>query len=407
MLPDHLPRLRIQGPNRSVSLVIRHIDIRNTADVPVPRRILWITLQIPALVLPYRQVKQAGEWIVRGRIPVRSPLHSWPDHIPFHRGGAVRQPHRTPLRINLFRPRLFGERFPQQELARFTVQNVVETSAMRPVDQLPGFPLPVAVHQHRNLHRVPVVGVMRHKLVMPFQLAGIHVEGDCGIGVQVVAFPNIGVPVRRRVSNAPNQQIELRIKGTRHPGRSAALFPGIRMGAGCWPCFMTFFSRARDGIEPPPPLTGLNVVGVQEAAHPVLAAGYTCDHYVLDDERRAGYRVPGLAVGYFHVPQHGTGLRIQGYQVGVHCPDEDTVPQHGHAAIHRIATHVVRRQAPLVMPVGSPRGRIKGEYVRRWFGNVHNAVHHNRCCFNSMAGGHLLDPGDFQVRYILAVDLVQ
>ena len=93
--------------------------------------------------------------------------------------------------------------------------------------------------------------------------------------------------------------------------------------------------------------------------------------------------------------------------MGVHCPDEDTVPQHGHAAIHRIATHVVRRQAPLVMPVGSPRGRIKGEYVRRWFGNVHNAVHHNRCCFNSMAGGHLLDPGDFQVRYILAVDLVQ
>jgi len=145
-----------------------------------------------------------------------------------------------------------------------------------------------------------------------------------------------------------------------------------------------------------------------ESPDPVFAARDAGDHHVLHDERRARDAVAGVRVGHRDVPEHGAGFRAQRHQMCVHGAEEHAVAQHGHAAIDGIAADIdLRRQRAFVMPERPARRRIEREHVRRRLAHVHHAVHHDRRGFNPVAGGHLVDPRDFQIGHVLPGDLVE
>ena len=245
---------------------------------------------------------------------------------------------------------------------------------------------------------------MRHELEVPLQRAGVGVERDGGIGVQVVARAHIGVPIRRGIPDAPDDEVQLGVIGSGDPGGTAALLPGV----GSTPRLVTFFARAGNGVESPAALPGGDIVGVKEAADAVFAACDPGDHHVLDDQRRAGDRVAGLAVGNRHVPQHGARLRAQRDQVRIHGAEKHAIAKHRHAAVDRIATDVdFGRKAAFVVPVGAAGGGIESEHVRGRLADVHDAIDHDRCGLDAVTGRHLVYPGDFQTARILAIDLVQ
>ena len=98
---------------------------------------------------------------------------------------------------------------------------------MRPVHQLCRFALPIGIHQHRDLRRIPIVHIVRDHLEMPLQLACIRIEGDRRIGIEIVTLADIAVPVGRRIASAPDDHVLFGVECARHPGGSAAALPGI------------------------------------------------------------------------------------------------------------------------------------------------------------------------------------
>ena len=83
------------------------------------------------------------------------------------------------------------------------------------------------VDQHRDLHRVVVVDVVRRELVVPSKRARVGVERDHRGGVEVVARPLRAGVIGTDIAHAPVGEIELRIVGAGQPDRSAAVLPGL------------------------------------------------------------------------------------------------------------------------------------------------------------------------------------
>src|SRR5207247_11259348 len=94
---------------------------------------------------------------------------------------------------------------------------------------------PPAAHAHNlpSLHDalpISVVNIVRDELEVPFQLSRIRIEGDRTIRIEVVPLSDVAVPIRRRVSGTPDDQILFGIdrKSTRlnssHEWSSYAVF---------------------------------------------------------------------------------------------------------------------------------------------------------------------------------------
>ena len=110
--------------------------------------------------------------------------------------GFPWHPHRPALFIESTHPVHFGERLPHQELPGVTIQRVHQSIAIGPQHDLHVGAVPIHVDQDRHLHRVVVVGVIGGELEVPAQFAGVGIERDDRVGVEIVARPLLVVPVR-------------------------------------------------------------------------------------------------------------------------------------------------------------------------------------------------------------------
>ena len=76
----------------------------------------------------------------------------------------------------------------------------------------------IHVDQHGGFGRVPIVEIVRGELIVPLQFAGGWVEGQNGIGIEVVAPALIAVEIGTRVADRPEQRARFRIVGAGQPG---------------------------------------------------------------------------------------------------------------------------------------------------------------------------------------------
>src|SRR4051812_34040091 len=120
---------------------------------------------------------------------------------------------------------------------------------------------------------------------MPFELAGVRIDGDDGGAVQVVSNAVVAVIVRTGVAGAPHGEVRLGVIGTGNPdGSSAVQVRVIRFAVLAEPGFVSLVTGSGNRVEAPDLLTGVHVEGSEEPADTVFAARDAGDHLILDDE---------------------------------------------------------------------------------------------------------------------------
>ena len=171
---------------------------------------------------------------------------------PGRHAGRLRRLDRPAAFVESARPVHLHERRARQEPAGRAIEHVEEAVAIGPQHHLRRRAAPVHVDEHRHLHRVVVVAVVGRELVVPLQLAGVGVERDDRVGIEVVAGPLIGIPVGPRIADAPVGQVQRRIVRTGDPDRAAAVLPRVAL-----PGFVPGSPGAGNRVEPPELLAGL------------------------------------------------------------------------------------------------------------------------------------------------------
>src|SRR5579885_1028407 len=147
------------------------------------------------------------------------------------------------FRIEAAGPVHFHEWISGQELSVRAIQYIEEAVAVSPHHELAWRSAPVCVDEDGDLRGVVVVWIVRSELVEPFQLAGIGVQRDDGIGIEVVAFALRRIPVRARVSGSPEREVQCGIVRTRGPDRAASMLPVITL-----PCFVSSLAGTGNGV---------------------------------------------------------------------------------------------------------------------------------------------------------------
>ena len=261
---------------------------------------------IDARVLPRRHIEKPGLVAVRRRIPVGGALHRRPHPHTFPRRGRLWDLDGSAVLVQPLGPRHLDEVLAVQEFARNAIQHVEEAVAVGPQHQLAWLALPLSVHQHRNLHRVPVPLVVRRELEVPFQLARVGVERHHRVRVQVVAWAHVAIPVRSRISHAPIGQVQFGIVRPRDPDRPAAALPRI---AG--PRFVARFARTGNRVEAPDLVAILRVQRHDEATDAVFATGRADDDLVSQHQGGVRQGISARRVDELLGKDHRAVLGIQ------------------------------------------------------------------------------------------------
>ena len=178
---------------------------------------------------------------------------------------------------------------------------------------------------------VVVPHVVRGALVVPANLTGVDVNRDDAVGVEVVAFANTSVEVGRRVAGAHVQQIGLRVEGAGDPAVRATPCPGLALGG---PGLGAGLAGLRHRVAAPLVLAGVEVEGVEVAAHPELPAGAPDDDHVLHDQRGDRGALPGPHISVGLVPDALAGGGVEREHVGVRGDDEDLPLSYGDPTVH-------------------------------------------------------------------------
>ena len=245
------------------------------------------------------------------------------------------------------------ERVGRDELAGLPVQHVEEAVPVGLQRERRLLALDRRVHQHELVDAVVVPDVVRRRLVVPDDLAGVGVEGERAGGVEIGVLavlaavrPADPAPPGRGVAGAVVDEVELRVVGADEPGGAPARLPRLAL-----PRLVARLAGARDRVGPPDLAAGLLVVRGDRAAHAVLAPGEARHHEVLRDRGRRGDRVALLVVHDLRLPQLLARARVEGDQHGVEARHEELAVRVGDAP-------VVEAAAGGLLDVGRDLGRV-------------------------------------------------
>src|SRR6185437_11052937 len=92
--------------------------------------------------------------------------------------------------------------------------------------------------------------------IMPLDLAGVGIESQRAVGIEVVAGTVGVVPVRSRVADTPDQGVGRGIIAAGHPGRAAAAGSSVLR---VLPSVAAGLALARDGVGAPDLLLGIEI----------------------------------------------------------------------------------------------------------------------------------------------------
>ena len=195
-------------------------------------------------------------------------------------------------------PVLGGVRFGEEKFSVGAIEDVEEAVAIGVKEKFARLAVEIGVQEDGDFGGVPIVEIERSELEIPLEFAGVRVEGDDGIGIEICARAFGAVVGGSGIAGGPVKKIKLGIVGAGDPGGSAATGRGIGAGPGV----AAGFAGGGDGVEAPSALAGGNVLGVDETADAVFAAGDTDDDFVFDDERSDSEGVALGVVGGLNIP---------------------------------------------------------------------------------------------------------
>ena len=346
---------------------------------------------------------------------------------------------RVPLTRHVaLRNRLLRNR--PDRLAGDPIEHVQHPHLRRLGDRLDRLAVDDDVHQQRRRGHVVVPDVVVHDLVVPLHLAGLQVDRDKAVRIQVVARPFAAVEVTGRRFHGQIGEVRVGI------GRDAGPDAGVagRVGRPVQPGVVALLALLRDRVPFPdlaarPDVEGLHqplVVLVAGRREPFaerrpdqhLVAGHGGGGVQADFAGRQVGLDP-LAVALLHVDPAVdaerldalSGLGVERHQEvpgrDVEDPRADAVPARpvGQAAARQLTRrgHAARPFVLAVHPEQFARGGVERDHVAAVAARgVEHAVHFDRRPFQLVLGMisqivRLETPGHFHVAEVRGVDLVQ
>ncbi len=113
---------------------------------------------------------------------------------------------RAPIRTDAGGPiHPMQEGFREQQLAVGAVQHIEEPVPIRMQQQLPRLSAIFGIDQDRGLGCVAVCRIVRRELEVPFQCAGLGVEGEYAIGEEIIARAVAIVAIRPGIAGWPSR----------------------------------------------------------------------------------------------------------------------------------------------------------------------------------------------------------
>src|ERR1700687_2420924 len=235
------------------------------------------------------------------------------------RGGLKVGTNRPSVGVDSFCPVQFlRELRGREKFAVGAVENVQKAVAVRFYQEFARLPLVHGIHENGSFRGVIVKKIVGRELEIPFEFAGLGIQGEYAIGIEIIAGPRPAIEIRSWVAGSPVQRIEFGIVGAGHPGGAAAAQIGLPGPTG-----RAELAGAGYGPETPHLLTGLRIEGRDEPANAVVAAGCADENFAVHDEGSAGGAVVFVALGVRDVPEEMAGAHIQAEQMSVVRFQED------------------------------------------------------------------------------------
>ena len=258
---------------------------------PSAAHCLWQTRdgrEVNHSLLQNRDKHQVERRIKTGRPPICRTHVAGVEEKPFAVARGTGQRLGPSMRIESLGPGLLHERRGVEILPGDAIQHIVEAVAIGPENTLLGALRCSSIRQHRNLVRIPIVIVRRRELKVPDQFSGRSTKCHGGVRIQVVASSGRCVEDGLRITNAPNEKVELRIVRSRQPCGRASLAPGVT-----GPRPAARLAGLGDRHEPPSLPSTIRIVGRDEALTARAAPDGDASHdEIAIGQGRTSDRVP-------------------------------------------------------------------------------------------------------------------
>src|SRR5229473_577158 len=261
-----------------VDAVLRHITLRQKgADVVVRRDVQELRLRTPRLWRPVLSTSDA-----------RAELGALRDA----RTLRFIEDRSSRLRVNRREHVVVGEPegVEKLQLSLIAIQNPEVSIAAGMCSRLDRLSVDLGVDQQGGRHFVPVKRIVRRVLMIALQLAGLDVERQRRVRVQVVAGTIVSNP-RRRISSAPVSDVQCGIEDPGDPdGATSALVRIALPGVPAW------LMRCGHRVGAPESLAALGVEGAQRAPDAKFPTGVADEDLASRSQRRQRCVAAGLVV---------------------------------------------------------------------------------------------------------------
>ena len=245
----------------------------------------------------------------------------------------------------------FAYCLPNRNVPFGAIEHVEEAVAVGLHEQLARLPLPRRVDERRRFLRVVVPHVVRRELEMPLQRAGLRVERDDRIGIEVVAAAIVADQIGRRIAGRPVDRVQL-------PDRRCRSATSSRPDARCL-CPATSRTSARRGAARSRsarlPCRSPDRSAATKPRTPSSPPDVPVTTRLPTGERRAGRVVVLAPVGHLGFPEQRAGEAIERDDVRVIGDHEHAVAGDADAAVD--AARGVADETLGARPAGSARSR--------------------------------------------------
>src|SRR6266851_7468029 len=217
------------------------------------------------------------------------------------------------LRVNRREHIVIRERkgVEKPQLSLIAIQDPEVSVAAGVRSRLDQLSVDLRVDQQWRRHLIPVPRVVRRVLVKALQCAGLEVERQRGVGIQIIARTIVSDP-RRRISGAPVGDVRFGIKHTGDPDRATSALVCIAPpGRPAW-----LIGRGH-GVGAPDSLAGLGVEGAHRASDAKFSTGVTDEDLASRRERRQRRVAAGLVVIDLDRPGFFARGGIQGHEFAI------------------------------------------------------------------------------------------
>src|SRR2546430_2339395 len=146
-------------------------------------------------------------WIEARRHPVGGAVGAGLDQSAVGSGRCARLCDRTAFCVNSGSPGLVDEWSSGEMLAVGAIKQEIKSVAAGLREEFARFAFEFGVEENGRLHGVPIVNIVRRRLEMPDEFAGVGIERDDGAGVEIVAGTAFTGEDRVGIAGAPVEKI--------------------------------------------------------------------------------------------------------------------------------------------------------------------------------------------------------